>query len=245
MPPKTCKSRQSRTEYLSGMSIPTAARLIGSAKSQCLPTTRAFDFGIARLESMLARHAFARWSNDTNTFFTIGHSTRTIVEFVDLLRESGVDLVIDVRSMPRSRTNPQFNQETLSETLEPWQIGYQHIAELGGLRGKSRGTESSPNTYWRVRSFRNYADYALTAPFAAGLARLQERGGQQRCVIMCAEAVWWRCHRRIIADYLLAAGEQVKHILGKSHVDVASLTPGAVVRNDGTVVYPAEGPQSG
>ena len=110
--------------------------------------------------------------------------------------------------------------------------------------GESRASaEPSPNAYWRVRSFRNYADYALTAPFAAGLARLRERGAQQRCAIMCAEAVWWRCHRRIIADYLLAAGEHVMHILGKSHVDVASLTPGAVVRNDGTVVYPAEGPQ--
>lgn len=191
------------------------------------------------------RAALHVWSDDTNTFFTIGHSTRTIVEFVDLLRESGVNLVIDVRSMPRSRTNPQFNQQSLPEALAPWQIGYQHIAELGGLRGKSRDAEPSPNSYWRVRSFRNYADYALTAPFAIGLARLRERGGEQCCVTMCAEAVWWRCHRRIIADYLLAAGEQVKHILGKSHVDVASLTPGAVVRNDGTVVYPAEGPSSG
>ena len=158
------------------------------------------------------------------------------------MRETGIDLVVDVRSIPRSRTNPQFNQETLPETLEPWQIGYEHIAELGGRRGKSRATELSPNTYWRVRSFRNYADYALTAPFAAGLARLRERGGEHRCAIMCAEAVWWRCHRRIIADYLLAAGEQVKHILGKSHVEVASLTPGTIVRNDGMVVYPAEDP---
>jgi uncharacterized protein (DUF488 family) len=147
--------------------------------------------------------------------------------------------------MPRSRTNPQFNQQSLPDALAPWQISYEHIAELGGLRGKSRGAEPSPNTYWRVRSFRNYADYALTAPFAAGLALLREHGGQHRCVIMCAEAVWWRCHRWIISDYLLAAGEQVKHILGNSHVDVASLTPGAVVRDDRTVVYPAEGPQSG
>ncbi|MGB7121072.1 MAG: DUF488 domain-containing protein, partial [Bradyrhizobium sp.] len=90
----------------------------------------------------------------------MGHSTRTIIEFVDLLRESGVGLVIDVRSMPRSRTNPQFNQESLPEALAPWQIGYEHISELGGLRGKSLGAESSPNAHWRVRSFRNYADYA-------------------------------------------------------------------------------------
>jgi uncharacterized protein (DUF488 family) len=96
-----------------------------------------------------------------------------------------------------------------------------------------------------VRSFRNYADYALTAPFAQGLALLRERGGRCRCAIMCAEVVWWRCHRRIIADYLLAAGEKVKHILGTSHVDEATLTPGAVVRSDGTIVYPPEGPKAG
>ena len=96
-----------------------------------------------------------------NTFFTIGHSTRTIVEFADLLQESGVNLVVDVRSIPRSRTNPQFNQQGLAEALAPWQIGYEHIAELGGLRGDQRGAEPSPNAYWRVRSFRNYADYAL------------------------------------------------------------------------------------
>jgi uncharacterized protein (DUF488 family) len=183
-----------------------------------------------------------RWSDNTNTFFTIGHSTRTIVEFVDLLRESGVELVIDVRSMPRSRTNPQFNQKTLPGTLEPWQIRYQHVAELGGLRGKSHDAAPSLNGHWRVRSFHNYADYALTAPFAAGLARLRQRGAEHRCVIMCAEAVWWRCHRRIITDYLLAAGEQVMHIMGKSHVDAANLTPGAVVRDDATVIYPAESP---
>lgn len=179
----------------------------------------------------------------TSIFFTIGHSTRTIVEFADLLRESGADFVVDVRSIPRSRTNPQFNRETLQGALEPWQIGYEHIAELGGRRGKSRCAGPSPNFYWRMQSFQNYADYALTAPFAAGLARLRERGGRHRCAVMCAEAVWWRCHRRIIADYLLAAGEQVIHILGKSHVDVARFTPGALVRNDMTVVYPAQDTQ--
>lgn len=165
------------------------------------------------------------------------------MEFVDLLRQSSVDLVIDVRSMPRSRTNPQFNQETLGLALAPCHIGYEHISELGGLRGKSRGAQPSSNSWWRVGSFRNYADYALTAPFASGLARLRERGADRRCVVMCAEAVWWRCHRRIIADYLLAGGEQVMHILGNSHVDTASLTPGAVVRADGTVIYPAQGSQ--
>jgi uncharacterized protein (DUF488 family) len=180
---------------------------------------------------------------NTNTFFTIGHSTRTIVEFVDLLQESSVDLIVDVRSMPRSRTNPQFNRESLPETLARWEIGYEHVAELGGLRGRIRITEPSPNAYWRVRGFRNYADYALTKPFSVGLARLQELGGQHRCAIMCAEAVWWRCHRRIIADYLLSRGERVLHILGTAHVDEASLTPGASVCRDGTILYPAESPQ--
>jgi uncharacterized protein (DUF488 family) len=180
----------------------------------------------------------------TNTFFTIGHSTRTLAKFVDLLRESNVDLVVDVRFMPRSRTNPQFNLETLPEGLAPWQIGYKHMAELGGLRGKQRLAEPSPNAYWRGRSFRNYADYALTEPFASGLAQLREQGSQHRCTIMCAEAVWWRCHRRIITDYLLAAGEQVMHILGTSQVEEARLTPGAILRDDGTVVYPHQRPSN-
>lgn len=177
---------------------------------------------------------------DTNTFFTIGHSTRTIAEFVDLLRESRVDFVVDVRTMPRSRTNPQFNGKCLPETLAPWQIGYQHIATLGGLRGRTRNSEPSPNGFWRVRSFRNYADYALTAPFADGLAQLRALGNKHCCAIMCAEAVWWRCHRRIITDYLISQGESVMHILGASQVNEASMTPGAVMNGEGSLIYPAE-----
>ena len=161
-----------------------------------------------------------------------------IDEFVDLLQESRVDFVVDVRSMPRSRTNPQFNRESLSETLASRQIGYEHIAELSGLRGKTRSTEPSPNGYWRVRGFRNYdADYALTMPFSLGLARLRELGAQHRCAIMCAEAVWWRCHRRIIADYLLAAEEEVFHILDRDHVDTARLTSAARPDGDGGLIY--------
>jgi uncharacterized protein (DUF488 family) len=142
--------------------------------------------------------------------------------------------------MPRSRTSPQFNSDSLPETLAPWQIGYEHIAKLGGLRGKARGAELSPNGYWWVRGFHNYA---LTEPFAAGLAKLRELGGVHRCTIMCAEAVWWRCHRRIITDYLLAAGERVMPILGPSHVDEASLTPGAAACGNGTIIYAAESPR--
>jgi uncharacterized protein (DUF488 family) len=147
--------------------------------------------------------------------------------------------------MPRSRTNPQFNGESLPETLTSWRIGYEHIADLGGHRRKARNVEASPNGYWRVRGFRNYADYALTKPFAAGLARLRAIGAQQhRCAIMCAEAVWWRCHRRIIADYLLSEGACVLHILGTAHVDEAGLAPGAAPCGDGTIIYPAEGSRS-
>jgi uncharacterized protein (DUF488 family) len=107
-----------------------------------------------------------------NTFFTIGHSTRRLAEFVELLREAGADLVVDVRSMPRSRTNPQFKGAALPESLAAWRIGYEHIAALGGLRGRQRAAEPSPNGYWRVKNFRTYADYALTEPFALGLSRV-------------------------------------------------------------------------
>lgn len=181
--------------------------------------------------------------NMAQPLFTIGHSTRSIDEFVELLRQSRVERIVDVRSMPRSRTNPQFNGPSLAESLAQRQIGYEHIAELGGLRGKQDLGALSLNDYWRVRSFRNYADYALTEPFVAGLARLLRQGAQHRCAIMCAETLWWRCHRRIIADYLLAAGDRVFHIVGPSEVDTAQLTPGAVVRADKSVVYPASTPQ--
>ena len=172
-------------------------------------------------------------------FFTIGHSTRTVGDFADLLRASGVRLLVDVRSMPRSRTNPQFNLDALPQSLAPYQIAYLHIAPLGGLRGKQRPTETSPNGYWRVKNFRNYADYALTEPFQAGLRRLIGLGRERRCAMMCAEAVWWRCHRRIVGDYLLARGETVLHIMGEGRLEPARLTAGAAVQPDGAVLYPA------
>jgi uncharacterized protein (DUF488 family) len=173
-----------------------------------------------------------------NPFYTIGHSTRTIPEFVDLLREAKVGLVADVRTVPRSRTNPQFNRDVLPESLAGYQIGYEHIAELGGLRGKQHMVKPSPNTYWQNDSFRNYADYALTDTFRAGLKKLRTLGGANVTAIMCAEAVWWRCHRRIIADYLLASGCAVFHILGPGKIEPASLTPQAQPSADG-ILYPA------
>ncbi len=174
----------------------------------------------------------------TRRILTIGHSTRTLDEFTSLLREAGADVVADVRSVPRSRTNPQFNRDSLPEFLGTAGIGYRHIAALGGLRGHPRGAPPSPNGFWENASFRNYADYATTAPFREGLAELREFAGHHTPAIMCAEAVWWRCHRRIIADYLLLAGEAVLHILGPGHVEPAHMTDAARPQPDGTLLYP-------
>jgi uncharacterized protein (DUF488 family) len=171
-------------------------------------------------------------------FFTIGHSTRAIEDFVALLRAAGVSQVADVRKMPRSRTNPQFNDDVLGNSLAGFQIRYEHIASLGGLRGRQLPRETSPNTLWKNRSFRNYADYALSADFHKGLNRLIDLGRERRTAFMCAEAVWWRCHRRIITDYLLAAGEQVFHIFDVDYVVGAEMTPGAQPDSQGRVVYP-------
>jgi len=172
-------------------------------------------------------------------FFTIGHSTRPIGEFIDLLRTAEVGLVVDVRTVPRSRTNPQYNRETLPGSLSDFQIAYDHIAELGGLRPRARDIAPEVNGFWENQSFHNYADYAMGGAFRAGLAKLRELGSVQRCAVMCAEAVWWRCHRRIIADYLLAAGDQVFHILGPKSVAPAKQTPAARPGPGGTLIYPA------
>jgi uncharacterized protein (DUF488 family) len=170
--------------------------------------------------------------------FTIGHSTRTIDEFVALLRAGGVETVVDIRSVPRSRTNPQFNPDALAEALSAYQIGHVRIAELGGLRKKSPEVAPETNGFWTNRSFHNYADYALSEDFRAGLAALEAMAEERRCAIMCAEAVWWRCHRRIVADYLLAGGREVFHLMGEGRVEPAKLSPGAVAAPDG-LHYPA------
>jgi uncharacterized protein (DUF488 family) len=171
-------------------------------------------------------------------FFTIGHSTRAIAEFVGLLQVAGVRFLVDVRTVPRSRTNPQYNKDVLPGSLAECQIGYEHIAELGGLRAKQPQSADSPNTFWENESFRNYADYALTPTFRAGLEQLREIGAHQPTAIMCAEAVWWRCHRRIIADYLLWSGESVFHILSAENTRPAIMTPAARPTPEG-LTYPA------
>ena len=142
------------------------------------------------------------------TIFTIGHSTRPLSELMDLLREAQIELLVDVRSVPRSRTNPQFNIDVLPEALAAAGVGYVHLPALGGLRHRRKTTMPSPNALWQNASFRNYADYAGTEAFRVGIEELEALGRDKSCAIMCAEAVWWRCHRRIIADYLLATGFQ-------------------------------------
>lgn len=168
-------------------------------------------------------------------YYTIGHSTRSIAELVALLQSAGVKLVADVRAIPRSRTNPQFNIDALPPELAASGIGYEHFPELGGRRGRAT---HSPNDFWENDSFRNYADYAATEAFRTGLERLKKLGHDQAVAIMCAEAVWWRCHRRIIADYLIAAGEPVLHILGPGKIESAKLTPAARKTADDVLIYP-------
>jgi uncharacterized protein (DUF488 family) len=170
---------------------------------------------------------------------TIGHSTRTAKELIALLREAGVDLLVDVRTVPRSRFNPQFNTNALPGPLSEGGVGYRHLASLGGLRHRPKGAGPSPNGAWRNEAFQAYADYALTPAFRAGLDELLALSHEHRPAVMCAEAVWWRCHRRIVADYLLVRGVEVRHIMGPGHIDAATLTPGAEPRPDATILYPA------
>jgi len=171
-------------------------------------------------------------------FFTIGHSTRTTAAFVELLRHVDVQMVADVRAFPRSRHNPQFNAEALAKALLTSGIGYEHIAELGGLRRRSSDVKPSTNAFWTNGSFHNYADYAMSEAFHSGLGRLRDLGHGQRCAIMCSEAVWWRCHRHIISDYLIAAGETVFHILEMGCVAPAAMTTAARPGAAGILTYP-------
>ncbi len=171
-------------------------------------------------------------------FYTIGHGTRPLDEFIELLRSVGVTLVADVRTVPRSRTNPQYNRDVLPHALEQARIGYEHIAALGGLRGRRRDVESSLNAFWQNDSFHNYADYAMDQSFRDGSAHLRELGRDRCCAIMCAETLWWRCHRRIIADYLIASGDTVFHILGARHVEAARMTSSARLQRSGVLIYP-------
>lgn len=180
---------------------------------------------------------------DSN-FCTIGHSNRTREEFADILRTAQVELVADVRSFPRSRTNPGYNIDTLPDWLETYRIGYRHFPALGGRRKLQPDVPDELNALWRNRSFHNYADYALGAEFDAALDDLVALGHARRVAMMCSEAVWWRCHRRIITDHLLLNGYDVVHLMGKGREEPARPTAGAHPTAEGKVVYPAEPPGS-
>jgi len=168
------------------------------------------------------------------TVFTIGHSTRPISEFIDLLNAHGVQRLVDVRTIPQSRHNPQFGREQLSASLEQAGIHYTHMPGLGGLR---RPRKDSTNTGWRNASFRGYADYMQTAEFEESLNRCMELASEEQVALMCAEAVPWRCHRSLIADALLARGIDVQEITSATAARPHALTPWA--RVEGTkVTYP-------
>jgi uncharacterized protein (DUF488 family) len=169
--------------------------------------------------------------------YSIGHSTRSEQEFIELLRLNGIATLADIRTIPRSRHNPQFNREQLSDALQRAGIRYIHLPRLGGLR-KSIG-DSSPNKAWRNASFRGYADYLLTEDFESGLAELLELAKQGPVAMMCAEAVPWRCHRSLVSDALLARGVPVMHVTGRSQPSPHELTPFAAVEN-GRVTYPGD-----
>ncbi len=147
---------------------------------------------------------------DTLSIWTIGHSTRTIEEFVDLLRHHQIEILVDVRHFPGSRRLPHFNKGALDDTLVAAGIRYKHLVELGGRRPVR---SDSHNVAWRNTSFRGYADYMETEGFHDGVNHLLQIGRDGRTAIMCSEAVWWRCHRSMIADYLKATGSEVFHIL--------------------------------
>ena len=158
--------------------------------------------------------------------FTVGHSTRSIEEFVSLLQAHGVEKLIDIRTVPRSRTNPQFNRDALPESLRRAGIGYLHMPALGGLR---HAQPDSPNTGWRNASFRGFADYMQTPEFAQAIEKLMELGREQQTAIMCAEAVPWRCHRSLVADALTARGMAVEDILSATRRQPHKLTPFAQI----------------
>lgn len=175
---------------------------------------------------------------------TVGHSTHPLQEFIELLHGARVRAIVDVRRLPGSNRYPWFNEDALSQSLPEARIDYRRAASLGGRRTVSRDVPVEVNALWRNRSFHNYADHALGDEFTRGLEGLIHEDeligadADSAVAVMCSEAVWWRCHRRIIADHLLARGIAVGHLMPDGRTVPAELTPGALAR-EGTVVYPA------
>jgi hypothetical protein len=177
-----------------------------------------------------------RSSDEAPIVLTVGHSARALETFIQLLQAHGVKRVLDVRTVPRSRRNPQFNRETLPDTLSQAKIRYTHLKELGGLR---HPRPDSLNTGWRNSSFRGFADYMQTPEFASGLAKLMKFASRAQVAVMCAEAVPWRCHRSLIADALLVRGVRVAHITSPTRCQEHRLT--LFARAEGArITYPPE-----
>ena len=168
---------------------------------------------------------------------TVGHSTHSIEEFIGLLQAHGVTQVADVRTIPRSRHNPQFNADSVAKTLNEAGIGYIHLADLGGLRHANR---ASLNTGWRNASFRGFADYMQTPKFKVALQKLIKLARHGRIALMCAEALPWRCHRSLIADALLVRGFHTEHIMSATNRKVHTLTPFAKVEGGGLTYPPVD-----
>jgi uncharacterized protein (DUF488 family) len=167
--------------------------------------------------------------------WSVGHSTHALADFVAILAPHGIEVVVDIRTVPRSRRHPQFHIDALAAALPEHGLAYRHVPQLGGLRSPRR---ASPNDGWRNRSFRGYADHALSREFADGLAALRATARSAPTAMMCAEAVWWRCHRRIVADRLVANGDVVVHIMPDGRGSPHELTPFARRNADGTIAYP-------
>ncbi|MGB7946270.1 MAG: DUF488 domain-containing protein [Candidatus Binatia bacterium] len=169
-----------------------------------------------------------------SSIYSIGHSTRSLDGFLELIERFRIQLLLDIRTIPRSRHVPQFNSASLERALQNHRVGYRHVKRLGGLR---KPIHDSPNTGWRNLSFRGFADYMQTADFKKGLSGLLDLAAEKKVALMCAEAVPWRCHRSLISDSLLIRGIEVLHIISAKSVRLHELTPFVAVKGD-RITYP-------
>ena len=167
--------------------------------------------------------------------WSVGHSTHSFDAFVALLTARGIALLADIRTVPKSRRYPHFHTDALAQSLPDRGMAYVHLPRLGGWR---HAAADSPNGAWRNESFRGYADYAMGDEFAKGLAQLRELAAARPVAMMCSEALWWRCHRRLVADRLVVAGDTVCHISSDGHASAHQLASFAVVAANGQVTYP-------
>jgi uncharacterized protein (DUF488 family) len=171
--------------------------------------------------------------------WTIGHSTHTFPVFVEMLQSFSIEMVADIRRFPGSRRYPQFNKDALHESLLENRIGYNHLEGLGGRR---KPQPNSNNTGWRVPAFQGYADYMETQDFETAISKLKRLASKKRTVFMCSEAVWWSCHRSVVADYLKFNGWLVMHIMGVGKVQEHPYTKPAIIENN-RLVYPSRKPE--